>query len=285
VLCVHYVGGDPTKPLWTLAPFYRADLQPSLVVAGAAIACYSFLGFDSVTTLTEETKDPRRTIPRAIMLITLIGGGIFVGTAYVVQLAHPGAQFANVDAAASEIAKAIGGDVFVSLFMIGLIVGQFASGLAAQSSASRLLYAMGRDAVLPPLFGRLHPRFRTPVNNLLACAVVALLALTMDVTTSTSFINFGAFVAFAFVNLAVIFHYHLGRGAGQGERSLRAWVLNLLFPLVGLVADVWLLVSLDSRALTLGLVWLALGVAYLLHLTGLLRRDPPELDFSEQPQA
>ncbi|MBK5551887.1 MULTISPECIES: APC family permease [unclassified Pseudomonas] len=278
VLCIHYIGGDASTPLWTVKPFFNGDMQMPLIMSGAAIACYSFLGFDAVSTLTEETRDPRRTIPRAIMLITLIGGLIFVGVSYFVQIAHPAFQFDNVDSAAYEIARNIGGDLFVSIFLIGLIVGQFASGLSAQASGSRLLFAMGRDGVLPKsFFGTLHEKFGTPVNSILLCAVVALLALKLDVTTSTSFINFGAFLAFSLVNLSVIFHYWIA-GEKKGPREL---VLFLVFPFIGLVADLWLMVSLDHLAIYLGLSWLAIGVVYLAVLTGGFRRQPPEMDFQE----
>ncbi|WP_283189048.1 APC family permease [Pseudomonas sp. PMCC200344] len=277
-LCVHYVGGDASTPLWSIKPFFNGDMQMPLIMSGAAIACYSFLGFDAVSTLTEETRDPRRTIPRAIMLITLIGGLIFVGVSYFVQIAHPSFQFDSVDSAAYEIARNIGGDLFVSIFLIGLIVGQFASGLSAQASGSRLLFAMGRDGVLPKsFFGTLHERFGTPINSILLCAVVALLALKLDVTTSTSFINFGAFLAFSLVNLSVIFHYWIG-GENKG---LREFVLFLLFPFIGLAADLWLMVSLDHLAIYLGLSWLAIGVVYLAVLTDGFRRQPPEMDFQE----
>ncbi|MFC5695379.1 APC family permease [Pseudomonas sp. GCM10022186] len=277
-LCVHYVLGDASKPLWSLEPFLREGMQLPLIMSGAAIACYSFLGFDAVSTLTEETRDPRRTIPRAILLITLIGGLIFIATSYFVQLAHPSTEFQSADSAAYEIARNIGGDVFVSIFLIGLIVGQFTSGLSAQASASRLLFAMGRDGVLPQsLFGRLSERFGTPVGSIVLCGVVALLALRMDVTTSTSFINFGAFLAFTLVNLSVIFHYWLN-GQRRGPREL---VQFLLFPLTGMVATLWLMVSLDHLAIILGLSWLAIGVIYLGWLTGGFRRQPPELSFEE----
>lgn len=277
-LCIHYLGGDPRTPLWSLAPFSNGDLQLPMIMSGAAIACYSFLGFDAVSTLTEETRDPRRTIPKAILLITLVGGVIFVGVSYFVQLAHPGDQFSSVDSAAYEIARNIGGDLFVSLFLIGLVVGQFASGLSAQASGSRLLYAMGRDRVLPAsIFGRLSGRFGTPVNSILLCALVALLALKLDVSTSTSFINFGAFLAFSLVNLAVIFHYWI---AGKA-RGARAFAVFLICPLMGLTADLWLMVSLDKLAVMLGLAWLALGCIYLAWLTGGFRRQPPEMDFQQ----
>lgn len=277
-LCVHYVLGDASKPLWSLEPFFGNGINLPLVMSGAAIACYSFLGFDAVSTLTEETRDPTRTIPRAILLITLVGGLIFIVTSYFVQLAHPSITFESADSAAYEIARNIGGDVFVSIFLIGLIVGQFTSGLSAQASASRLLFAMGRDGVLPRrFFGTLSARFGTPVGSILLCGVVALLALKLDVTTSTSFINFGAFLAFTLVNLSVIFHYWLG-ASRRGPREL---LLHLLCPLLGMVATLWLMVSLDHLAIILGLSWLALGVIYLGWLTGGFRHQPPEMSFEE----
>ncbi|WP_425327479.1 APC family permease [Pseudomonas nitroreducens] len=277
-LAIHYITGDGSRPLWTLEPFLKEGTQPPLIMGGAAIACYSFLGFDAVSTLTEETHEPRKTIPRAILLITLIGGGIFIAASYFVQLAHPSVEFQNADSAAYEIARNIGGDLFVSFFLIGLIVGQFTSGLSAQASASRLLFAMGRDGVLPrPFFGRISKRFETPVNSIVLCGVVALLALHMDVTTSTSFINFGAFLAFSLVNLSVIFHYYLN----AERRGLRELVLFLLFPLIGLLADLWLMVSLDHLAIWLGATWLVLGVIYLAVITSGFRQQPPEMHFEE----
>lgn len=277
-LAIHYIMGDGSRPLWTLEPFLKEGTQLPLIMGGAAIACYSFLGFDAVSTLTEETHEPRKTIPRAILLITLIGGGIFIAASYFVQLAHPSVEFQNADSAAYEIARNIGGDLFVSFFLIGLIVGQFTSGLSAQASASRLLFAMGRDGVLPrPFFGRISKRFETPVNSIVLCGVVALLALHMDVTTSTSFINFGAFLAFSLVNLSVIFHYYLN----AERRGARELVLFLLFPLIGLLADLWLMVSLDHLAIWLGATWLVLGVIYLAVITGGFRQQPPEMHFEE----
>lgn len=273
-LSLRYLLGDPTQPLFSLTPFLGSDnASLPILMAGAAVACYSFLGFDAVTTLTEETKDPQRTLPRAILLITLLGGLIFIVVSYCVQLAAPGFDFANPDAAAYTIARNIGGDVFVSIFLIGLVVGQFASGIAAQASGARLLYAMGRDDVLPRRWlGRLG-RHGTPLGGLLLSAVVALLALTMDVLSAASFINFGAFLAFALVNLAVIFHYYLKGGRRSPGDTLR----YLVCPAIGLGAIVWLLFSLDHKAVMLGSIWLLAGLGWLLWLTRGFRRPTPEL--------
>jgi putrescine importer len=255
-------------------PFFHPGSTLGTISGGAALATYSFLGFDAVTTLTEETTEPRKTIPRAILLTALIGGGIFVVLAYFTQLAHPGSSFTDESSAAFEIATTIGGNLFASFFLAGLVVAQFASGIAAQASASRLMFAMGRDGVLPRVFGKLQPKFATPVFGIVLTGAVGLVALTLDVSTSTSFINFGAFTAFTFVNVSVLATWLRDR---SGKRVL-TWVVA---PLIGAVVDLWLLVNLDGIALVFGLVWLAIGVVVLAAITRGFRRPPPEMTFEE----
>jgi putrescine importer len=204
------------------------------------------------------------------VLVALIGGAIFIVVTYFVTLVSPGGTFANADSLASDIAKTIGGSLFGAVFLTGLIVGQFTSGLAAQAAVARLLFAMGRDRVLPErVFGWVSARFHTPVFNIALCGVIGLAAIFLDITTSTSFINFGAFTAFTLVNVAVIAYYLKHRG----ER-LNPWRYVLL-PGIGGAIDIYLLTQLDSKALTLGLVWLAIGIVYLLVLTRGLTREPP----------
>lgn len=273
VMAIGGAGG-----LASVTPFFKADVPFSASIAGAAIAAYSFLGFDAVSTLTEETRDARRTMPRAILITALAGGFIFVLSAYVTQLAHPGLDFVSVDAAASEIARTVGGDLFVTIFLATLVIAQFTSGLAAQASVGRLLYAMGRDGVLPsPVFGRLSPRWQTPVLNLVLVGIVGLLALRMDITTSTSFINFGAFLAFTAVNISVIALYL----KGHAEVRPMGPLIGLLIPALAALCDLFLLWNLDGNAKILGLIWLAAGCAYLAYLTRLFSAAPPEMDFAE----
>lgn len=260
-------------------PFFNDTASFATISAGAAIAAYSFLGFDAVTTLTEETINPRRTVPRAIMLVALIGGGIFVAVSYVTQLVHPGGVFEDSASAASSIALQIGGQLFGAVFLAGLVVAQFASGLAAQASASRLLYAMGRDSVLPKaVFGRLSEKFHTPVANLVVTGIVGLIAIFLDVATSTSFINFGAFTAFTLVNASVVFHYVRQRRAGQRLNP----VSYVVVPVIGAIICAYLLSRLDSNAITLGVSWLVLGVLVLALITRGFKASPPEMTATEK---
>lgn len=268
---VNVTGGGAS--LMSAAPWVNTSTTLAGVVGGAALAAYSFLGFDAVTTLTEETVNPKKTLPRAIMLVILIGGGLFVLTAYTTQLVHPGAHFKDVDSAALDIAKTIGTQLFASIFLAGLILAQFTAGLSAQAAVSRLLYAMGRDGVLPKkFFGYCSPRFRTPVINILLAGVTGLIALKLTVATSTSFINFGAFTAFTFVNLSVIALYLRGKRDG----GFRQILTEVVIPGLGAVASVWLLTGLDAPAKTLGLIWLLVGIAYLAYLTKFFRVATPE---------
>ncbi|WP_409430637.1 APC family permease [Mycobacterium sp. SMC-16] len=272
----HMVSRHGGGSLLSVTPFSGTGGFPA-IAAGAAIAAYSFLGFDAVSTLTEDTKNPQRNIPRAIMLVALIGGVVFVTVAYILTLVQPGGSFPNADSLAADTARTIGGALFAAFFVTGLIIGQFTSGLAAQASVSRLLYAMGRDSVLPKkFFGTLSPRFFTPVFNIVLCGLIGLGAVFLSVATSTSFINFGAFTAFTLVNLSVIGYFVRHRH----EQRLNP-LTYVAIPLIGAVVDVYLLTQLGSAALTLGVIWMSIGVVYLLVLTRGLRVPPPELSLAE----
>ncbi|MEV1131245.1 APC family permease [Agromyces sp. NPDC049794] len=272
------VTNDGVGGLFSSAPFANPTSTFSTITAGAAIAAYSFLGFDAVTTFTEETIEPRKTVPRAIMLIALIGGAIFILVAYFTQLVHPGGEFADASSAAYDIALTIGGNVFGAVFIAGLVIAQFASGLAAQASAARLLYAMGRDGALPRgAFGFLSARFHSPVVNIAIIGIVGLIALFLDVATSTSFINFGAFTAFTLVNVAVIVYYVKRRREGTRLNV----VLYVVVPVIGAVVTAYLLTQLDINAILLGSSWLVLGVIVLAVVTKGFRRLPPELTMED----
>jgi amino acid transporter len=270
--------GMGTGHMLSIAPFWNKAVPSSFVFAGAAIACYSFLGFDAVSTFVEEAVNPKKDLPRAIMLTTLIGGGIFIVATYTTHLVHPSFIYHDASNAAYEIASQIAPAVFGTIFLIGMIIAQFTSGISTQASASRLMFAMGRDGVLPnKIFGKLHSKFNTPYINVIITGVIALLALKMTVATSTSFINFGAFSAFTFVNLSVIAHYYI---TGK-RRSFKDTIFFLILPLIGAVADFYLLIHLDSAALILGSCWAVLGFLYLVYLTKGFKKAPPEMSIEE----
>jgi len=245
---------------------------------GAAILCLSFLGFDSISTLSEEAKDAKRTIPRAIMFVTLLAGLLFIAIAWVSQIGYPVTTFENADSAGVEVVAHVGGQWLGALFIAGYVAGCMGSALTSQASVSRILFAMGRDGVLPRrVFGHLNERFGTPTVPILIVSAVSLIAIWIDLNTLTSMISFGALIAFSFVNLSVLVHFYI-RGKQRGGWG---WLNNLVLPVVGFALTVWLWTSLAPSTFVIGLSWLALGFIILLIVTRFFSRPTPRLDLKE----
>ncbi|MDX6428922.1 MAG: putrescine importer [Streptosporangiaceae bacterium] len=268
----HLTGHASPSPLEPFSP-------GSGVVSGAAILALSFLGFDAVSTLSEEARDPRRTIPRAILLTTLIGGLLFILVAWMGSLVHPGYNdFSNPDTAGVDIMAALGGAAFKTLFVAIYVIGAFGSAMTTQASVSRIMYSMGRDGVLPKrFFSVLHSRFRTPVLAAVVVSAVSLIALFISLNNAVVMVNFGALIAFSMVNLSVIKHYL----ADQRRRSPLDLLRYGAVPLAGFALTVWLWTSLSGVTFKVGLIWMAAGFVYLLGLTRFLSRKPPVMSFSE----
>lgn len=268
------LGGAGTGTLFNFEPFYNPDESFSYIVAGAALLCFSFLGFDSATAFAEETVNPKKTIPRAVLIITLVGGAIFMSVSYFAHNVWPDyTTFTDPDSASHEIITFVGGKALASLFLAVYAVTVFGSAMSSQASASRVLFAMGRDGQLPKFFGKLHSKYKTPINNILLISAISLLSLVLSLTLVASFINFGAFIAFISVNIAVIAHYF----AKKKERSVKGAILYLILPAIGAALDVWLLFNLDIHSKVLGSIWFAIGFVYLIFLTKGFKQRPPAL--------
>ncbi|WP_246009435.1 APC family permease [Brevibacillus fluminis] len=279
ILSIHTVlNGTGTATLATSTPVFNPQESFSLLVAGAAILCFSFLGFDSVSTLSEETINPEKTIPKAIFISTLIGGLIFIFVAYVTYCVWPDyTTFKDPSSVSLDIIKLVGGNVLAAFFLAVKAVGFFASAVASQASTSRVLYSMGRDGQLPrSFFGTLHPKFQTPVNNILLISAFSLLALFLSLDLVASFINFGAFFAFTCVNIAVIKHYFIDRKQ-ETARSFKSFLSHLLVPAIGAGLDIWMLINLDGYSKLLGAVWFVIGLVYLAFKTRGFRRKSPSI--------
>lgn len=264
-----------------LAPFTgdgsEAASQTGTLFNGAAILALSFLGFDSVSTLSEEAKDAERTVPRAIMIVTIGAGLLFILLAYVATVVHPSSAFDNPDTAGVEVISVLA-DWLAVFFIAGYIAGATGSALTSQASVARILFAMGRDGVLPrAIFGRLSQRFGTPVSAICIVSAVSLLAIVIDLTTLSNMISFGALFAFSFVNLSVFVHFYV-RGK---QRSGWGLLNNLVLPLIGVGLTIWLWTSLSSETFVIGLSWLAVGFVLLLIVTRFFTRPTPTLDLEE----
>jgi amino acid transporter len=260
-----------------MAPLRGDGTAPgfSPILAGAAILCLSFLGFDAVSTLSEEAKDPKRTVPRAIMIATIASGIIFIILSFISQLVFPSNKFADVDSGSLDVMTTAGGHFLNAFFTAAYVAGALGSAITSQASVARILYAMGRDGILPRrIFGYVAARFSTPVYAILVVSVISLLAIVIGLDILAQVVSFGALVAFSAVNLTVVKHYFVD----AGDKNV---FNNVVLPVIGFLLTVWLWTSLSGLALTIGLIWLGVGFLWLLVVTRGFRRPTPVLDMQE----
>ncbi len=249
--------------LFSPKPFFNPQTFSFSAVMGAtSLAVLSFIGFDGVSTLAEDAKNPQRDIGRATVLVCFVAGGLFVFQSYLAQMVWPDyTQFSPVETAFMDVGKLVGGNSLFYFLSFVLVVAGFASAITGQASASRLLYGMGRDRLLPHrIFAYVHPRLGTPVYSVLLMGILHLIgALLLKYTEAAELVNFGAFIGFMAVNLCVIRHYWLG----NRERRLA----DLLLPALGFVVCLYIWLHLSGLALMMGALWMAIGVIYLVWLT------------------
>ena len=266
------------EPVSLTAPFYHEGFSGSAIMAGAAVLCLSYVGLDAVSTLAEETTDPTRRIPRAIMAVSLSGGLLFLVVSYFAQLVHPDwSSFADPDSAPVDVMKSAGGQILANAFTATYVAGCFASAMVSQASVSRVLFAMGRDGALPRVFGQLVTKKRVPAFAIMVVGLVSLSALVLSLDTVANMISFGALFAFSAVNLAVVKHYLADQKLRGTANCLRYGVI----PGLGFLSTLWLWTSLSSMSFTIGLCWMGLGVVFLLGLTRAFRVKLPELQMAD----
>ena len=247
----------PVGGAW-LTPFYDPQtFVPSSFFRGTSLAVLTYIGFDGISTLSEEVENPRRNIMLATVLTCLIIGVLSAVEVYVAQLAWPyqgSFPEALVDTAYVQVARRIGGPVLFQLLNATLLIANLGSGIAAQSGSARLLYSMGRGNTLPKrFFGVLDQRTAIPRNNVLligVCTFIGAMLLTYE--KGAELLNFGAFVAFMGVNAAALLHYR--------KRSAERVRLSLAIPLAGLLVSGFIWLNLGRNAQLLGFGWLGLGL-------------------------
>jgi putrescine importer len=239
-----------------IRPFYDStSFSWGALSRGTAIAALTYIGFDGVSTLSEEVENPRRNIMLATVLTCVITGVLAGLEVYLGQLIWPDYRhYPDVDTAFVYVAGRAGGPFLFALINLTLLVATVGSGAAAQLGAARLLYGMGRDDAIPKrFFGALTPS-GIPRNNVVLSGILAICAsLVLSYELSVELLNFGAFIAFMGVNASALFH--------KGEEP--RWTLsNALPPILGFVVCFYIWLNLSTMAKLVGGSWLLAGLIY-----------------------
>jgi putrescine importer len=257
VAAARYVFKVPHDAGFFSRPFYDPQtFNFRAVLGGTSIAVLTYIGFDGISTLSEEAENPRRNILLATVF-TCLGIGILSALqVYGAQLIWPAAQpFSNEDTAFVLVAQRAWPPLF-AIVGFTLLVANFGSGLGAQLGAARLLYGMGRSNALPKsFFGVVDPLRRVPRNNVIFVGGIALAgAFIINYGLGAEMLNFGALIAFMGVNAAALVHYFIR----QPEKKL----INFLPPVAGFIICLALWIGLSKPAKIAGVIWMAIGIAF-----------------------
>ena len=212
VAVVRYVLGMPAlEPHFFTRPFYDpATFSFPVIATGTSVAVLTYIGFDGISTLSEETRDPRRNILYATVLICLIIGILSAIEVYAAQLVWPASEpFPNVETAYVYVAGRVGGTFLFQAVNFTLLVASIGSGAGGQLAGARLLYGMGRDRALPRgFFGFIDPKTHIPRNNVLLIGALCLVGgYIISYQLGAELLNFGAFIGFMGVNVAAFLRY------------------------------------------------------------------------------
>jgi putrescine importer len=264
----YFVLGPSLGLAKLMQPIYDpATFQFSGVLTGTSIAALTYIGFDGISTLSEEVENPRRNILLATVFTCLITGLLAGVEVYVAQLIWPDYQsFPDVDTAYSFVAGRVGGPLLFQLINGTLLVASIGSGMGAQLGAARLLYGMGRENALPcSFFGALDPKRLIPRNNILLLGAIALVgAFCMSYQLGAELLNFGAFIAFMGVNAAAFKRYYVHN---QEKR-----LIYFLPPILGFAICFYIWLSLRWPAKLAGGLWLLFGILYTLYRQKFLKQ-------------
>jgi len=254
-----YIFGNPHDgAAFFTRPFYDSEtFSLPAVLGGTSLAVLTYIGFDGISTLSEEAENPRRNILLATVLVCLITGIMASVEVYAAQLVWPGSQpYPDVETAYVHVAGRAGGPWLFSLINITLLVATVGSGMGSQLGAARLLYGMGRGNAIPrSFFGAVEPKSRIPRNNVLFVGALALIgSQVISFERGVELLNFGALLAFMGVNAAAFTRYFL-------REQQKKWT-NFVFPALGFSVCLLLWLNLSWPAKALGASWVLAGIAY-----------------------
>lgn len=244
----------------SVAPFYQpGKVDAHFISSAVSIACLSFLGFDGISTLAEETIRPEKNIGRGIM-IALIGiTGVFILQTYVAALIQPDWQ--NIDAATGffDAAAAAGGEgLRAALLIINILAIGVANIMAAQTATARMLYGMGRDGVIPRIFAKIHPKYQTPyIGTLVIGGISCLIPLILNMTQLVRLVNFGALSSFIFLNVAVFIFFFIKE---KRRKTIGDIVKFLICPLCGVSILLFVFSGFEALTFKIGFTWLVIGI-------------------------
>ncbi|MDF3001970.1 MAG: amino acid transporter [Bacillota bacterium] len=266
----------------TISFYNPQSFNLSGILQATGIVILSYLGFDAISTLAEETVKPEKNVGKAIIYAILLIGLIFIVITFFCGIAYPNYQELNVDSAFIDIVDFVGGSWLTVLTTFTLVLSfGIATCQASQAAVSRVLFAMGRDGVLPKSLGNISEKYQTPAVAIIFVGIVITpIALFCSLGLISTMVSFGALFGFLLLNVSVIWSFYLKDAESRRKNPLKAAFLYLICPLIGFVVSLAIFINLGINAHVVGFGWLILGFVYLVCVTRGMRNPVPQLDLS-----
>src|SRR5215467_10927251 len=285
VTAARYIFGQPHQgAAFFTRPFYDPELfNAKAVLGGTSIAVLTYIGFDGISTLSEEAENPRRNILLATVLTCVVIGVLSAFQVYAGQLLWPASEPFPNQTTAFVFAAARAWAPLFTIVGFTLVVANFGSGMGAQLGAARLLFGMGRSNALPKsFFGAVDPIRHVPRNNVIFVGVISLISVFVmsyavdpdrSYNLGAQLLNFGALIAFMGVNAAAFMRYFV--------RNPEKKLINFFPPVLGFLICLVLWWNLSRSAKIAGVIWMAIGVAFGIWRTNWFRK-PLNFDVPEE---
>jgi len=265
--------------LFSMKPFYVPETFNFTAVRRAtSLAALTYVGFDGVTTLAEDVKNPKRNVLLATVGVCFLVGILGGLEVYLGQVIWPDYHtFPNLETAFVDIGRRVGGPLLSNAMAAMLILAATGTALSGGLGAARLLFGMGRDNVLPRrIFGHLDEH-NTPSFNLWLIGGLAFVgAMFLGFDKAAEVLNFGAFLAFMGVNLATVRQFYFSKLAHHKRNILP----DCLLPLFGFLFCFWIWLGLQPVAMIVGGIWFLVGILWVGFQTRWFRDKPVAIDFS-----
>lgn len=227
------------------------------IMRGAAIIFFAYIGFDAVSTAAEEVRNPKRDLPIGIVASLVISTLLYISVSIILTGMARYTTLDNASPVASALLRA-GIRWGSALVSVGALAGLTSVLLVNMYGQSRIFFAMARDGLLPPIFFRVHPKYRTPyLDSLIIGVVVALIGALMPIGTVAELANIGTLSAFIVVSIGVLV---LRRAKPDLPRPFRTPLMPVT-PLLAIAFAVYLIFNLPPLTWIRFFVWLALGLA------------------------
>lgn len=255
------------------------------ITAATGVIFFTFVGLDAVSTAGEEVKNPRRTMPLAIIIALLVVTGMYLLVSITALAAQPWREFAGQEAGLSQILENITGSSWPGTFIAaGAVISIFSVTLVTLFGQTRILFAMSRDGMVPSFFHRVNRRTMTPVPNTIVVAIiVAVLAGVIPLNLLAEMTSIGTLVAFVVVSSAVMI---LRQREPDLPRGFKVPFYPVV-PILSILGCLWVIQNLRLTTILVFVIWTVLVLvwyfAYGIKHSHLARHEPTGLEKGGTP--